>query len=72
MQDGVAASLFAALLPTTQTMSISDFLARDPTAMDSTSTDPFRNMISCSLRSRSSRTVATFHHAFALLTLPHA
>ena len=42
LEDGVSASMFAALLPTTQTMPISEFLARDPTAMDSTSRAVYR------------------------------
>ena len=42
VEDGVSASMFAALLPTTQTMPISDFLARDPSAMDSTSRAVYR------------------------------
>ena len=42
LEDGVSASMFAALLPTTETMPISDFLARDPTGMDSTSRMVYR------------------------------
>ena len=37
VEDGVSASMFAALLPTTQALSINDFLGRDPATMDSTS-----------------------------------
>ena len=42
LEDGVSASMFAALLPTTETMSISDFLARNPATMDSTSRAVYR------------------------------
>ena len=42
VEDGVSASMFAALLPTTQTMPISEFLARDPATMDSTSRAVYR------------------------------
>ena len=37
LEDGVSAQMFAALLPTTQALSITDFLGRDPAAMDATS-----------------------------------
>ena len=42
VEDGVSARMFAALLPTTQTMPISDFLAKDPATMDSTSRAVYR------------------------------
>ena len=42
LEDGVSASLFAALLPTTQTLSITDFLRGDPATMDSTSRAVYR------------------------------
>ena len=38
----MSASLFAALLPTTQALSITDFLGRDPAAMDATSRAVYR------------------------------
>ena len=42
LENGVSGSLFAALLPASQTLSISDFLARDPARMDSTSRGVYR------------------------------
>ena len=42
LEDGVSAQMFAALLPTTQALSINDFLSRDPAAMDSTSRAVYR------------------------------
>ncbi len=42
VEDGVSASMFSALLPTTQTMPISEFLQRDPATMDSTSHAVYR------------------------------
>ena len=42
LEDGVSASMYAALLPTTDSVSISDFLAREPSAMDSTSRGVYR------------------------------
>ena len=42
LEDGVSASMFAALLPTTQALSITEFLSRDPAAMDSTSRAVYR------------------------------
>lgn len=42
LEDGVSASMFAALLPTTQAMPISDFLQRNPATMDSTSRAVYR------------------------------
>lgn len=42
VEDGVSAQLFNALLPTTQTLPISEFLARDPAGMDSTSHAVYR------------------------------
>lgn len=42
VEDGVSASMFAALLPTTQALSITEFLARDPATMDSTSRAVYR------------------------------
>ncbi len=41
-ENGVSASMFAALLPASQTLSISDFLTRDPAKMDSTSHAVYR------------------------------
>lgn len=41
-EDGVAASMFAALLPTSQTLSLEDFLNRNPDALDSTSRAVYR------------------------------
>lgn len=41
-ENGVAASLFAALLPASQTLSLEDFLNRNPTALDSTSRAVYR------------------------------
>ena len=41
-ETGVSGSLFAALLPTSQSLSISDFLSRDPAKMDSTSHAVYR------------------------------
>ena len=38
----MSASMFAALLPTTQALSITEFLSRDPAAMDSTSRAVYR------------------------------
>ena len=42
LETGVSGSLFAALLPASQTLSISDFLSRDPARMDSTSHGVYR------------------------------
>ncbi len=42
VETGVSGSMFAALLPASQTLSISDFLARDPAKMDSTSHAVYR------------------------------
>ncbi len=42
LEDGVSASMFAALLPTTQKVSITDFLKGDPATMDSTSRAVYR------------------------------
>ncbi len=42
VETGVSGSLFAALLPASQSLSISDFLARDPAKMDSTSHAVYR------------------------------
>ena len=42
LEDGVSAQMFAALLPTTQALSITDFLGRDPAVMDSTSRAVYR------------------------------
>ena len=42
LEDGVSASMFAALLPTTQALSITEFLGRDPATMDSTSRAVYR------------------------------
>ncbi len=42
VETGVSASMFAALLPASQSLSISDFLARDPAKMDSTSHAVYR------------------------------
>lgn len=42
MEDGVSASMFAALLPTTQALSITEFLSREPATMDSTSRAVYR------------------------------
>ena len=42
LENGVSASMFAALLPTLQTMSSTDFLGKDPTGMDSTSRAVYR------------------------------
>ncbi len=42
LEDGVSASMFAALLPTTQALSITEFLSRDPAAMDTTSRAVYR------------------------------
>lgn len=42
LEDGVSASMFAALLPTTQALSITEFLSRDPATMDSTSRAVYR------------------------------
>lgn len=42
LETGVSGSLFAALLPASQTLSISDFLGRDPAKMDSTSHGVYR------------------------------
>ena len=41
-ENGVSASMFAALLPTLQTMASTDFLGKDPTGMDSTSRAVYR------------------------------
>ncbi len=41
-EDGVAANLYAALLPTSQGISIQTFLGKDPEAMDSTSRSLYR------------------------------
>ena len=41
-ENGVAASMFAALLPTLQTMSSMEFLGKDPAGMDSTSHAVYR------------------------------
>ncbi len=41
-ENGVSASLFAALLPTLQTMSSTEFLGKDPAGMDSTSRAVYR------------------------------
>ena len=41
-ENGVSATLFAALLPTLQTMSCTDFLGKDPSGMDSTSRGVYR------------------------------
>ena len=41
-ESGVSGGVFAALLPTTEALPISDFLARDPTKMDSTSQAVYR------------------------------
>ena len=54
LEDGASARMYAALLPTTETMPISDFLAKDPTTMDSTSRAIYRaysyNLISLLLQ----------------------
>ena len=54
VEDGASARTFAALLPTTQTLPISEFLARDPSGMDSTSRAVYRayayNLVSLLLR----------------------
>ncbi len=42
LDDGVSASMFAALLPTTQALSITEFLSREPATMDSTSHAVYR------------------------------
>ena len=42
VEDGVSASMFAALLPTSQTLPLQQFLAREPGAMDSTSRGVYR------------------------------
>ena len=42
VETGVSGSMFAALLPASQSLSISDFLARDPAKMDSTSHAVYR------------------------------
>ena len=42
VESGVSASMYAALLPASQTLSISEFLARDPAKMDSTSHAVYR------------------------------
>ena len=42
LEDGVSASMFAALLPTTQALSITEFLSREPAAMDATSRAVYR------------------------------
>lgn len=41
-ENGVSASLFAALLPSSQTLSLEEFLSRNPAAMDSTSRAVYR------------------------------
>ena len=41
-ENGVSASMFAALLPTLQTMAPTDFLGKDPAEMDSTSRGVYR------------------------------
>ena len=41
-ENGVSASMFAALLPTLQTMASTDFLGKDPAGMDSTSRAVYR------------------------------
>ncbi len=42
LEDGVSASMFSALLPTTQALSITEFLSREPATMDSTSRAVYR------------------------------
>lgn len=42
VEDGVSASMFAALLPTSQALPLQEFLARDPGTMDSTSRGVYR------------------------------
>lgn len=42
VETGVSASMFAALLPASQSLSISDFLSRDPAKMDGTSHAVYR------------------------------
>ncbi len=41
-EDGVSASMFAALLPTSQQLPLQEFLSRDPATMDSTSRGVYR------------------------------
>lgn len=54
VEDGVSASMFAALLPTSQTLPLQEFLARNPATMDSTSRGVYRayayNLVSLLLR----------------------
>ena len=42
VETGVSASMYAALLPASQTLSITEFLGRDPAKMDSTSHAVYR------------------------------
>ena len=42
VEDGVSASMFAALLPTSQALPLQEFLARDPGTLDSTSRGVYR------------------------------
>lgn len=42
VEDGVSASMYSALLPTTEALPITEFLQRDPSTMDSTSQAVYR------------------------------
>ncbi len=74
VETGVSGSLYAALLPASQSLSISDFLSRDPAKMDSTSHAVYRayayNLVSLLINEMESGRAGMVAFIHDLATLP--